>query len=300
MLRAPGGGRLREGSTIGRTRIGLSGWNYDSWRGDFYPEDLPRTRHLAHVADVFDTVEVNGSFYSLLQPSTYRRWYDAVPAGFRFAVKGSRFITHNKKLRDVDSALANFFASGVLDLREKLGPFLWQLSAQLRFDADRIGSFLSSLPRDTDQAADLARRHDDRVGEPSFGPGERHRIRHVLEVRNDTWLCDELVSLARAHGVALAFSHSSAWPYVEEITAGFVYLRLHGPGELYASPYRGPALDRWAARVEAWRSGGEPDDPERITDRSPPERKERDVYVYFDNDDGGHAPRDAVQLRERI
>lgn len=284
---------------MGLIRVGLSGWNYDSWRGDFYPEGLRKADQLLHVASTFDTVEVNGSFYGLLQPSTYRRWYDTVPSDFRFAVKGSRFITHNKKLNDVGSALANFYASGVLDLGAKLGPFLWQLPKQFRFRADRIDAFLGALPRDTDQAVELAKRHDDRVHDVSFGRGGRHRIRHVLEIRHDSWLCEELVSIARRHGVALAFSHSSQWPYTEEITAGFVYVRLHGPEELYASPYAPPALDDWARRVETWRDGGEPEDAVRITDRIPPRRKTRDVYVYFDNDNGGHAPRDARQLCER-
>jgi len=285
---------------MGRIRVGPSGWNYEGWRGDFYPGDLPKSRELSYVGDRFDTVEVNGTFYALSTPKSFRRWYGAVPAGFVFAVKGSRYITHNKKLKDVSGALANFFAQGVLELDDKLGPVLWQLSKSLHFDEDRVEGFLAQLPHDTDAAAALARRHDDRIEDVAYGPGANHRLRHVLEIRHPSYLCEEMISLARRHGVALAFSHSAEWPYLEEITAGFVYLRLHGPGRLYGSPYGEEALRRWAARAEHWRNAVEPDDAERITNRKPPERKERDVYVYFDNDQGGHAPREAARLAELL
>ncbi len=281
---------------MGRIRIGLSGWNYAAWRGDFYPRSLPRSDELSHVGARFTTVEVNSTFYGLLSPDTFRRWYRAVPADFIFAVKGSRFITHNKKLRGVAGAMANFLASGLLELDDKLGPMLWQVPANLRFDADRIDGFFRLLPHDTNAAVALAHRHDERVADVAFGPGTNHRIRHVFEVRHASYLCETMVLLARRHGVALAFSHSSAWPYIEEITAGFVYVRLHGPAELYTSPYGVPRLSRWRDRVMAWQAAGEPDDPVRVTERRPPERKSRDVYVYFDNDGHGHAPREAAQL----
>jgi uncharacterized protein YecE (DUF72 family) len=285
---------------MGRIRIGVSGWNYDGWRGGFYPEQLPKQQELAYIGDQFDTVEVNGTFYGLQQPRTFRSWHESVPSGFTFAVKGSRFITHNKKLKDAAGPLANFFASGVLELDDKLGPILWQLSPRLRFDAARLDGFLGLLPHDTDAAVELAKRHDDRIEEVAFGCGDNHRIRHVVEVRHESWLCDETVSIVREHGTALAFSHSAAWPYTEEITAGFVYLRLHGPDDLYSGPYGDDALQRWARRVERWHRAGEPDDAARITDRDPPPRKTRDVYVYFDNDEGAHAPREASALGELV
>jgi uncharacterized protein YecE (DUF72 family) len=281
----------------GKVRIGVSGWRYDSWRGTFYPEDLPRAEELSHAARCFDTLEINGSFYSLRKPREYRAWYEAVPRGFRFAVKGSRFITHNKRLKGVRTALANFFASGVLRLDEKLGPILWQLSARFRFDDERVASFLRLLPGDTDEAGRLARAHDDRVAEASPSPPRRrHRLRHVLEPRHESFLVPEMARLARRHGVALAFSDARDWPYTEEITTGFVYLRLHGPGETYASSYSDRRLRRWASRLESWSSAEEPADARRITDRPPPRRKSRDVYVYFDNDHQGHAPRNAGTL----
>jgi len=283
---------------MGRIRIGLSGWEDKSWQGSFYPRSLARPDELPYAAQRLDTLEVNGTFYGLMSPRSFRRWYGAVPADFVFAVKGSRFITHNKKLADVDTALANFLASGVLDLDDKLGPILWQLSEHLHFDPGRIATFLALLPHDTDEAAALAHRHDRRVEDPSYGPGDNHRLRHVLEVRHQSFLCPEMVSLARRHGVCLAFSHSAEWPYVEELTAGFSYLRLHGPGQLYGSAYAPEELRRWAHRLRCWRDGEEPDDAVRLTDRASPARKERDVYVYLDN--GPTAPEQAVALRSLV
>ncbi|MBW3667532.1 MAG: DUF72 domain-containing protein [Actinobacteria bacterium] len=285
---------------MGAIRIGTSGWSYKEWRGSFYPDDLRQRDELSYAADQFDTLEINGTFYRLTTPKACREWYQAAPRGFRYSVKGSRYITHNKKLSDARQALANFFASGILELREKLGPILWQLSGSLRFDPDRIEGFLELLPKDTDAAARLARDHDDRVEVASHGGEENHRLRHALEVRHDSYLVPETAGILRRHGVALAFSHSSEWPYLEEITAGYVYLRLHGPRKLYASEYGEESLRNWADRIERWRSGEQPDDARRISDAKPPPRKERDVYVYFDNDAHGHAPREAAELRDML
>lgn len=281
---------------MGKIRIGLSGWSYDSWRGEFYPDDLPRSRQLGYLASVFPTVEVNGSFYSLLSPKNYRSWSEQVPADFCFAIKGSRFLTHNKKLEDADQPLANFLASGLLALDAKLGPILWQLPDHLAVDLDRLERFLDLLPRDTETAARLARRHDDRVKEAVTRVGKNRRMRHALEVRHRESLGEELVRVARRAGIALVFSHAGDWPYHEEITAGWVYLRLHGSPQTYASPYDDAALDRWAERARAWHEASEPPDARTLTDLDPPERKSRDVYVYFDNDQQGHAPRDARRL----
>ncbi|MFO7777742.1 MAG: DUF72 domain-containing protein [Nitriliruptoraceae bacterium] len=285
---------------MGRIRIGVSGWNYDSWRGSFYPDDLPRREELRYAGERFDTLEVNATFYRLASPQRCVGWRDAVPDDVVLAVKGSRFITHNKKLADAGTALANFLASGILALDTKLGPILWQLPEQLHFDAERVDGFLSALPHDTDGAAALARGHDERVEEAAYGSGDNHRLRHVLEVRHDSYLCDEMVSIARRHGVALAVSHAQAWPYIEEVTAGFVYVRLHGPDDLYASPYGEDELRSWAQRLHRWRVAEQPADAHTITDRAPPQRRERDVYVYFDNDVSGHAPRNAARLRTLV
>lgn len=284
-----------------QTRIGTSGWSYPGWNERFYPADLPRRRLLEYHSQHFNSVEINGSFYSLLKPATYRAWYDSTPADFLFAVKGSRFITHNKKLRDVEIPLANFLASGLLLLEEKLGPFVWQLPATMRFDAERLASFLELLPRDTSAAAALARRHDHRVeGRSHTRTRRRRRLRHALEVRHPSFFVPQLAALARRHGVALVVSDAATWPCIEEVTADFVYVRLHGAERTYASGYGDVALDRWAQRIARWRAGGEPEDARRITSRPLPHRRGRDVFVYFDNDFEANAPIDAAALARRL
>jgi uncharacterized protein YecE (DUF72 family) len=285
---------------MGRARIGVSGWSYDKWRETFYPKGLPKKRQLEHIGSAFDTVEANGPFYSLLSPRAYRTWYDQTPKDFRFAVKGSRFITHNKKLADVQTPLANFFASGVLALEEKLGPFLWQLSGSQTFDADRLASFLQLLPRSTEEAGRLARKHDRRVKDPLTRAQTQRQLRHAVEPRHESFFTEEAVRILRDAGVALAASHSADWPLVEEVTAGFVYIRLHGSPHTYASRYSDRALDAWADKISAWLRGKDPRDANRITQRALPRRKSYDVYIYFDNDAHGHAPNDALRLRERM
>jgi uncharacterized protein YecE (DUF72 family) len=285
---------------MGKILIGISGWSYNDWKGGFYPEDLADDDHLQFAAGVFDTIEINGTFYSLTDPATCRRWRDAAPPGFQYSVKGSRFITHNKRLQDAHSALANFFASGILDLDDRLGPILWQLPQNMRLDEEILDAFLELLPGDTEAAAHLARDHDNRVEHVSYGGDTRRRLRHVLEIRHESFMRPETARIARRHGVAMCSSHSSEWPYMEEITAGFVYLRLHGPRKLYASQYQDSELDRWADRVRTWNAGGEPEDAERISELEAPRRKERDVYVYFDNTACGYAPDDARNLMDRL
>lgn len=285
---------------MGKVRIGTSGWSYQEWRGDFYPDDLAHERELTYAAERFDTIEVNGTFYSLTDPATCRHWHDSSPADFVFAIKGSRYITHTKRLKDTDGPLANFLASGILELGTKLGPILWQLPLNMRMQSDRLDRFLASLPSDSSEAADMAREHDERVEDVSYGPDTNHRLRHVLEVRHPSFFQPETATITKRHGVALCFSHSRDWPLLEQVTAGFVYIRLHGPGETYASEYGEADLRRWVRRIKVWRSGGEPDEPNHISDLDPPRRKERDVYVYFDNTASGHAPRNALRLGELV
>jgi uncharacterized protein YecE (DUF72 family) len=285
----------------GHVRVGLSGWLYPGWRGVFYPKGLRQKDELAYASRRADTIEINGTFYSLQRPELFAVWRDATPEGFVFAVKGGRFITHMKQLRDVDTALANFFASGVLALREKLGPFLWQLPRDFTFDEERIEAFLSLLPRDSDAASALAHRHDHRVaGRAQTFAHIHHKLRHALEIRHPSFLDPTFIRLLRRQNVALVFSHAVGWPYVEDVTADFVYIRLHGSEELYASGYEDMALDRWAARIKCWAHGGSPGDATLIDPATTPRAEPRDVYVYFDNDAKVRAPVDAEALRKRL
>jgi uncharacterized protein YecE (DUF72 family) len=283
-----------------RAWIGISGWRYAPWRGEFYPPGLPERAELEYAAARFPTIELNGSFYSLQRPEYYERWYDQVPSHFLFAVKGSRYITHMKRLRNVETALANFFASGLLALEHKLGPLLWQLPPTLKFD-ERLEPFLKLLPRTTNEAARLAHRHDARVAGRAYlrSPQDRE-LRHALEVRHPSFATPELIRLLREQNIALVVADTAGrWPFLEDLTSDFVYVRLHGDAKLYESGYTDGALERWAERIRAWCDGRKPKNPQLAA--PPPRRaKRRDVYVYFDNDIKVHAPYDAMSLIAKV
>ncbi|SOO18153.1 conserved hypothetical protein [Xanthomonas citri pv. fuscans] len=283
-------------------RIGISGWRYARWRGTFYPAGLAQRRELEYAAGCFPSVEINGSFYSLQRPESFQRWHDETPEDFVFSVKGPRFITHMKRLRDCEQALANFFASGVLRLGAKLGPILWQLPPTLRFDAELLDAFLGSLPHDSEAALARARKRDTALmqGRSALAIDRRRPIRHALEVRHDSFCDPACMRLLRRHNVAVVVADTAGkFPYLEDVSADFVYVRLHGDAQLYASGYSDPALDRWAARIAAWAGGAEPDDAARVGARAR-KRAMRDVYCYFDNDMKVHAPFDARGLMQRL
>ncbi|HEX4446100.1 MAG TPA: DUF72 domain-containing protein [Polyangiaceae bacterium] len=281
-------------------RIGISGWNYPGWRGVFFPRGLPQKSELAFASRQVDSIEINGSFYSLLRPESVVRWHDQSPEDFTFAVKGSRYITHMKRLRGVEVALANFFASGVLALREKLGPVLWQLPPSMAFDAARLAEFFELLPRTTMEAAALARKHDARTeGRSYLEAPSPSPLRYSLEIRHPTFRDEGFIALLRRYGIALCVSDTAGlYPDFDDVTADFVYVRLHGDTELYASGYDRRALSGWARRIGAWRAGGELKRRGRVCPASPaPASRGRDVYVYFDNDAKVRAPFDARALQ---
>lgn len=294
--------RVAKTATPARSiRIGISGWRYAGWRGKFYPKDLPQHRELQFAASIFNSVEINGSFYSLQLPSSYERWYNATPPDFVFAVKGGRFITHMKKLRGVETPLANFFASGVLALREKLGPILWQLPPSLGFDAGRLNDFFELLPRDMRDASALAKKHNDRVKARAFTKIDiSRRLRYAIEVRHASFMTPDFFELLRKRNVAFVFADTaSKFPYAEDLTADFVYIRLHGTEKLYVSGYNDRALDWWAERIEHWRKSQQPRDARLISGRKI-DRPLKDVFVYLDSDAKVHAPFDAIRLVDRL
>ena len=285
----------------GRIRIGISGWRYPGWRGGFYPPELRQADELSYASRHFDTIEINGTHYSLQRPEFFLRWRDETPERFVFAVKGSRFITHMKQLRGIETALANFFAQGVLRLGDKLGPLLWQFSPRFRFDRDKLERFLALLPRNEDAAAALAAGHDHRLAGRAWVSSETDRpLRHAIEVRHPSFLDPCFLALLRRNNIALVFADAVGWPYAEDVTADFLYLRLHGSQELYASGYSDHELDRWAERVSLWSTGVEPNDAKLIDPASRPQHRSRDVYVYFDNDAKVRAPFDAQTLRRKL
>jgi len=283
--------------------IGISGWRYAPWRGVFYPEDLTQDRELEFASRAMQSIEINGSFYNLQRPESYQKWYDATPRGFVFSIKAPRYITHILRLREIEIPVANFFASGVFNLREKLGPILWQFPPSFKFDAASFENFLKKLPHDTTAAVALAQHHDAHVdGRMQLTSEKKWRIRHAVEIRNRSFVVAEFVDLLRAYNVALVVADTAGkWPLFENITSDFMYLRLHGDVELYASGYSDTALKFWAERIAVWHRGGQVRDA-RLIDTDKPERsgKKRHIFCYFDNDIKVHAPFDAIKLRELI
>jgi uncharacterized protein YecE (DUF72 family) len=287
---------------MAKTRIGISGWRYEPWRRIFYPEDLTQTRELEFAARAFPTIEINGSFYSLQTPRSYAAWHDAAPPDFIFSVKGPRYITHILRLRKLRKPLANFFASGVFNLREKFGPLLWQLPPSLKYDETLLEEFFTLLPKDTGEALTLARSRESRMnGRSCLRIDAVRPLRHAMEVRHPSFASEEFIAQLRRHGVALVVADTAGkWPYLEDVTADFMYLRLHGDKELYASGYTEAALDRWADRISKWSRGQEPRDAQRVSEKPAPRAKQRDIYCYFDNDIKVRAPFDADRLMQKL
>lgn len=289
--------------SMARIRIGISGWRYTPWRGVFYPKDLPHRLELHYASRVLPTIEINGSFYSLQYPASYQSWHDETPADFVFAVKGPRFITHMKKLRDVETPLANFFASGVFNLRRKLGPILWQFPPNFRYDRQKLTKFFELLPRDTEAALKFARQRDVRMtGRAKLAIDARRPLRHAMEIRHESFCDPSFIELLREHNIALVIAETAQrFPMMHDITADFVYMRLHGDKTLYQSGYSDRALEKWAKRVEAWHRGGELRSTQKVTKHKPPTSKPRDVYCYFDNTDVKlRAPVDAQTLIKKL
>jgi len=245
--------------------------------------DLPQAKELEYASRHFTSIEINGSFYSLQGVSSWERWYEQTPAGFVFSVKGSRYITHMRRLTEIEKPLANFFAQGILALREKLGPILWQFPPNFVFDRERFERFLAMLPRSTEDALRIARHRDFRMkGRTYLRAGEDLPVRHAVEIRHSSFVTPEFFALLRQQGIALVIADTAGkWPLVEELTSDFVYVRLHGDKQIYVSGYSPTALQRWASRIEIW-------------------MRRRDVYVYFDNDVKVRAPFDAIALDKRL
>lgn len=283
-------------------RIGISGWTYEFWRGEFYPKGLLQRRELEYASRQMNSIEINGTFYSLQRPASYQKWHDETPDDFVFAVKGGMYLTHRRRLNDIRQPLANFFASGPLLLGKKLGPILWQLPPWLPFDRDRVSAFLKMLPRTSKAASKLAHEHNlkkkDWIAPDAVA---KTRVRYAFEPRHESFFCEDFVELLHKHNAALVFADTAGkHPFAEDLTADFVYIRLHGSKEIYASGYTEKELDRWAERIKKWRVGVQPRDAVRLTKKNFEPRKKRDVYVYFDNDIKVHAPFDAMSLASRF
>jgi uncharacterized protein YecE (DUF72 family) len=294
---------------VSEFRIGISGWRYAPWRKQFYPVGLPQKSELYFASRAVNSIEINGSFYALQTPARYQGWYDDTPGDFIFSVKASRFITHIRRLKDVEHPIANFFASGLLNLRKKLGPILWQFPPSFKFDGALFEEFLQLLPHTTKEATESVRKYH-----PDFDPPQKRAscLRHCVEIRNKSFMDSAFIDLLKKFDVALVIADSARrWPYLEEITSDFVYMRLHGDAELYRSGYSDAALQRWFERMQLWAEGKQPADAMRIVDSSSSnsntsqssstkESKSRDIFCYFDNTDKLWAPYDARKILAKL
>ena len=290
-----------EMSQQGTIRIGMSGWRFDGWRGSFYPEDLPQRRELEFASRRLNSIELNGTFYSTQRPNSFQQWSKETPDDFVFSIKGSQFITHIRKLENVEGALANFLAQGMLSLGKKLGPIFWQLPPQFSYDADRLESFFKLLPHTQKHAAAYARQRDEWMASRSWLDVEEDRpLRHAVEIRHKSFARPEYISLLRKYDIALVVADSVKWPVMMEVTSDFVYCRLHGSEKLYPDGYTDDAIEIWARRMIAWSRGEEVTDGTRVHPEPGPKQAARDVFVYFDDDNKVRAPFDAQALSKRI
>jgi uncharacterized protein YecE (DUF72 family) len=249
-----------------------------------------------------NSIEINGTFYKLQSPESYRKWASEVPDDFLFSIKGSQYITHKRRLKEIRGPLSNFFASGLLQFGTKLGPILWQFAPFFPYKPDRFEEFLDLLPKTTAAASELAAENTIRNPKHIWTePAADTKLKYAFELRHPSFFCEEFVALLRKHNAALVFADSAGkWEYAEDITADHIYIRLHGSKELYASGYTDEELDRWAKRINTWQKGSEPRDAKKITKDKFKAGTKRDVYLYFDNDIKVHAPFDAIHLAERL
>lgn len=244
----------------GRIRIGIGGWNFPPWRGEFYPPGLPQKRELEYASSHLTSIEINSTFYGSQKPASFARWREETPPDFLFSLKGPRFATNRRVLAEAGDSIRRFLDSGLVELGNKLGPINWQLGPTKRFDAADLAAFLKLLPH----------RHAGRV------------LRHALEVRHESFLTQEFIALARDHGVAVVFAGDSEYPGFREATADFIYARIMGTSTRWKKGYSDKQLDAWAECARGWAAQG------------------RDVFLYVISGHKERNPAAAMALIERL
>ncbi|WP_323717968.1 DUF72 domain-containing protein [Paracoccus aminovorans] len=261
----------------GRIRIGIGGWTYEPWRGSFYPPGLPQRRELDHASRQLSSIEVNGTYYGSQKPDSFRKWHDETPDDFVFSLKGPRFATNRRVLAEAGDSVARFLDSGVLLLGRKLGPINWQFMATKMFDPEDFAAFLRLLPAEA----------------------EGRRLRHVVEVRHESFRTPAFTELARAHGVGVVIAADGPHPQIADPTADFVYARIMGTREDEALGYAPAALDLWAERARIWAAGGQPEGLAHVGDGKADEQP-RDVFLYVISGFKQRNPQAAMALIERV
>jgi uncharacterized protein YecE (DUF72 family) len=280
----------------GTTRLGIAGWNFADWRGEFYPKGLPQKQELHYASRALGTIEINSTFYGHQKAESFAAWAAETPEAFRFSVKGHQGITHIKRLKEVDEALSFFFGSGVMALGKRLGPFVWQLPPNMKFDAERIERFFGLLPQTPEALVDIARRAVSERRTLVADATGIDTVRHAIEVRNTSFADPAFIALARQYNVALVTADTKDWPAMD-VTADFAYLRLQGaPGNDH---YEEADLDGWAARLKALSAGTALPDGKFVGEAAG-DGKPRDVFAYFVSTDKVHAPRNAMAVMHRL
>jgi uncharacterized protein YecE (DUF72 family) len=262
---------------LGKINVGVGGWTYEPWRGVFYPKGLPHARELSYAGQHLTSIEVNGTFYSTQTPKTYRKWASEVPDGFVFSLKGPRYAVNRRVLAEAGDSIKRFLESGITELGDKLGPMLWQFAPHKKFDEADFGGFLELLPKT----------FDDR------------KLRHVVEVRNDSFNSPAFVALLRQFAMPVVYAEHDRHTEIADLTGDFVYARLQKGNEKLKAGYPPKALDAWAARVKTWAKGGQPVDLPRV-DKKPAAKTPRDVFIYFIHEAKIRAPAAAMALIERL
>jgi uncharacterized protein YecE (DUF72 family) len=265
-------------SKQGRIYTGIGGWTYAPWRGEFYPKGLPHAQELRYAANQLTSIEINGTFYRTQSPASYRKWAAEVPDGFVFSLKGPRFAVNRSVLAEAGDSIKRFLNSGVTELGDRLGPLLWQFAPTKKYDEADFGRFLELLPAQLDG----------------------QKLRHVVEVRHDSFKVPAFVTLLRRFGIAVCFSEHATYPAIADVTSDFVYTRLQKGEDSIKTGYQPKALDAWAARAKQWAQGRTPDDLPRIDPAAPAKKQPRDVYVYFIHEGKIRAPAAAMALIERL
>ena len=273
----PAAKSARPAGKSGSIRIGIGGWTFAPWRGVFYPDKLTQAKELNYAASKLTSIEINGTFYGSQRPESFRKWAHEVPDDFVFSLKGPRYATNRRVLAEAGESVQRFYDSGVLELGDKLGPVLWQFAPTKKFDASDFGAFLDLLPREIDG----------------------RRLRHVVEVRHDSFCVPEFIALLRQFNTPVVFSEHATYPAIADVTGDFVYARLQKGDDSIATCYPPKALDAWAKRLEAWAAGDEPTDLPRITDAAP-KQQPRDVFAYVIHEAKIRAPAGAMALIDRV
>lgn len=261
----------------GKIYAGIGGWTYEPWRGVFYPKGLPHARELEYAGQHLTSIEINGTFYRTQSPATFRKWAGEVPDGFVFAIKGSRFVVNRRELKTAGDSIKRFVESGIAELGPKLGPLLWQFAPFKKFDEADFGGFLELLP--------------DKIGKLS--------LRHVVEVRNDSFKTPDFIALLRKFAIPVVYAEHDTYTELADLTGDFVYARLQKGDEKLKEGYPPKALDAWAKRALTWAKGGEPADLPRV-DKKSAAKSPRDVFIYFIHEAKVRAPAAAMALIERV